>query len=29
MMQMSDTHPERRRVRQVFSAWRGEGEVNS
>ena len=29
MMQMSDTHPERRRVRQVFKAWRGEGEVSS
>ena len=27
MMQMSDTHPERRRVRHVFKAWRAEGEV--
>ena len=26
MMQMSDTHPERRRVRQTFLKWRGEAE---
>ena len=27
MMQMSDTHSERRRVRHTFKAWRGEREV--
>mgnify|MGYP006095626801 FL=1 len=27
MMQMADTHPERRRVRQTFKDWRGEREV--
>jgi len=27
MMQMSDTHPERRRVRHAFRGWRGEGAV--
>ena len=27
MLQMSDTHPERRRVRNTFRGWHGEGEV--